>query len=262
MVKNRLSSLLVVALAMGLAATSAFAQNQGGGRGGRGLPGGGQRDVLSIIGNEAVTKELAVSEEAAGKLKKVTEESRAELAKSRGDFAGIRDLPEAERAAKMAEMRKKGEEAAKTVRETYLPKVKEILTPAQYERAQQIAWQASGINAFSDPAVAKALALTKEQEDKIAAVNKEFGEKMRGAFAPGAEGGREKLQSLNKERDAAVAAVLTPEQTTKWTALKGKDFDVALLRPMGGRGGPGRGGRPGGNAAGGGAGAAGRPATE
>jgi hypothetical protein len=261
MVKNRLTSILVVALALGMSASSLFAQNQGGGqgggRGGRGGFGGGfgggQTEVLSLISNEAVVKELALSEEASGKLKKVSEERRAELGKSRGDFAGLRDLPEAERATKMAEMRQKGEEAAKKARETYLPQVKAILTPAQYERVQQIAWQAQRTAAYSDPEVVKALALTQDQQDKIAAANKDYSEKSR-ALGFGGDN-REKRDELSKARDSQIAAVVTADQATKFTALKGKEFDLAQLRPAGGPGG-GRGGQ------GGNRGGAGRPATE
>lgn len=234
MVKNRLMSLLVVALALGVSATSVFAQNQGGGRGGRGGFGGfggGPRDVLSLIGNEAVVKELALSDEVAGKLKTVSDESRAELRKAFGDSPLGRDASDAER----AERRKKTEETSKAVREKYLPKVKEILTPAQYERVQQIAWQASGVGAYADPEVVKALALTQEQQDKIAAINKAAGEKTRALFTGGAggEGNREKMQEINKTRETEIAAVLTAEQSAKWTTLKGKEFDTAKLRPMG-----------------------------
>jgi Spy/CpxP family protein refolding chaperone len=238
MVKNRLMGLLVVALALGLSATSVFAQGQGqGGRGGRGGFGmgfgGGQRDVLSLISNEAVVKELAVSDDVTAKLKKVSDDYRADLRKGFGEGGFNPDASETER----AERRKKMEEATKTARETYLPKVKEILTPEQYTRVQQISYQASGVAAFTDPEVIKALDLTKEQQDKIATANKAAGDKTRELFAAGAGGGqgnREKMQEINKARDTEVA---------KWTALKGKEFDVAKLRPMGGPGG-GRGRRP------------------
>jgi len=257
MVKNRLTSLVVVALALGLSATSVFAQGQGGGRGRGGFGGGGffQRDVLSLIANEAVVKELGVSEEVAAKLKKISDDNRADVRKAVGDTRLGQDATDAER----AERRKKSEEAAKTARETYLPKVKETLTAEQYKRVQEIVYQANGL---SDPEVVKALEITKEQQDKIAAINKEAGEKTRALFTGGAgggEGAREKMQEINKERTTQVAAVLTADQTAKWNTMKGKEFDLAKLRPMGGPGG-GRGNR--GGAAGGTGGAAGRPATE
>jgi Spy/CpxP family protein refolding chaperone len=254
MVKNRLTTLLAVALALGLSATSVFAQQgQGGGRGGRGGFGGGmgfggQRDVLSLVTNEAVVKELAVSEENAAKLKKVSDEFREDVRKATGERPG-RDASETER----TEWMKKSVEANKTAHATYAPKVKEILTAEQYTRAQQIAYQASGVAAFTNPEVVAALALTKEQEDKIAAANKDAGEKMRalrgnGGNGGGGGGGFEKIQEINKERDTQVAAVLTADQNAKWTALKGKEFDVAKLRGQGGPGGPNRrggaGGRP------------------
>lgn len=247
MVKNRLMGLLVVALALGLSVTSVSAQGQGqggrGGRGGFGMGGfgGGQRDVLSLITNEEVTKELALSDDVAAKLKKVSDDYRADLRKGIGEGGFNRDASETER----AERAKKIQEATKTARETHLPKVKEILSAEQFTRVQQISYQASGVAAFTDPEVIKALELTKEQQDKIATANKAAGDKTRELFTGGQGGGagnREKMQEINKARDAEVAGVLTADQTAKWTALKGKEFDVAKLRPMGGPG-AGRGGR-------------------
>lgn len=266
MVKNRLMSLLAVALVLGMSASTLMAQpgGQGGGRGGRGGFGGGgfgggMGGILSLISNEAVTKDLGVNEEVVGKLKKLSEEIRAEQAKARGtreEFAAIQNLPEEERNKKRAEMFAKSAEAAKKIQETYVPKLKEILSAEQVQRLHQIQWQSNPIGALADPEVIKAIDLKKEQTEKIAAVNKEAGEKTRELFSAGAGGGgagnREKMQEINKKRDADIAAVLTAEQNEKLKTLKGKEFDVSKLR--GGFGGPGgRGGR-------GGAGA--RPATE
>ncbi len=244
MVKNRLMGLLVVALALGLSATSVFAQGQGG-RGGRGGFGGmgfgGGSDVLSLAGNEAVVKELALSDDVTAKLKKVTDDYRAEVRKSFGEGGFNRDASETERAERM----KKIQEATKAARDTHLPKVKEVLTPEQFARVEQISYQARGVAAFADPEVVKALDLTKEQQDKIATANKAAGDKLRElGFAQGQEN-RDKRTEINKARDTEVAGVLTADQTAKWTALKGKEFDLAKLRPQGGPGGGGRrGNRP------------------
>ena len=61
----------------------------------------------------------------------------------------------------------------------------------------------------------------------------------------GGAGGFEKMQELNKEREAKINEVLTKAQLETFAKLKGKEFDVAQLR--GGRGGP---GGPGGGAGG------------
>lgn len=252
MVKFRLASFLAVGLVMFLSASLALAQEQGGrGQGGRGPGGrggfGGPRvgGVLGLLNNPEVQKELALDDATKASVKKVVdaagEEARTELGAG-GGFAGLRDLPEAERRAKMQEFQAKGVEVQAKVTAKYLPQVKEVLTPAQFERAQQIYWQSSTVQAFADPDLIKALDVTKEQQDKIAAVGKEFTEKQRALFSGGrAEGGREKMEELSKERDTKIVEVLTADQKTKFATLKGKEFDVAKLR--GGFGG-GRGGRP------------------
>lgn len=254
MVKFRLTSVLAVGMVMFLSASLALAQNEGRGRG-RGGFGGGTGGVLGLLSNEEVQKELALDDAGKASVKKIIdasrEESRTELGAG-GGFAGLRDLPEAERRAKMQELQAKGAAVQAKILAKYLPQVKEVLTPAQFERAQQISWQSRGTRALSDPELAKALDITKEQQDKIAAVGKEFDEKQRALFTPGAggggEGAREKREALTKERDTKVLDVLTADQKTKFATLKGKEFDVSKLR----------GGRPGGRPAG----AAGRPATE
>ncbi len=259
MVKFRLTRILALSFVMFLSASLVMAQNQEqrgrgrGGRGGFGGFGGGLGGVMGLLNNEEVQKELALDDAAKASVKKITdaaaEEARTE-AGAGGGFAGIRDLPEAERQAKMEEFRAKANEARAKIVAKYQPQVKEALTPAQFERAQQIYWQASTERALSDPDLIKALEITKDQQDKIAAINKEHGEKSRALFTGGrgqggGEGGREKMAELNKERDTKLTGVLTADQQTKFATLKGKEFDVSKLRGgFGGRGG--RGGRPGG----------------
>ena len=114
------------------------------------------------------------------------------------------------------------------------------------------------------PELVKALDLSKEQQDKIAAINQEYSAKQREMRPFGRRGGdggappdfaaiREKMQELTTERDTKATEVLGKAQQEKYTKLKGKPFDLALLRPTGpgGPGGRGAGGRP--------QGAAGRP---
>ena len=149
---------------------------------------------------------------------------------------GGRDLSE--------EQRTKLTEGMKKLGDTYLPKVKETLKPEQFERVQQISYQVAGPAAYSDPEVVKALEITKEQEEKLATISKDFQEKQRALFTGGnAEGAREAFTKLREEQNAEIAKVLTAEQTEKFSKLKGKAFDTSTL--FGGGRGPG-GGRPGG----------------
>ncbi len=213
----------------------ADAQQPGGGRGFPGAGRGGGSSLLSLADNEAVQKELAVSDDAKDKVKKVNETYREELQKAM-------------------------EEATKSVNAKMTPQVKEALTPEQYKRLQQIRVQALRDGAFTDAEVVKALGLKKEQQDKIADLGKEFSEKRQALFTGGGGGGRPdftearaRMDELNKEKDAKINEVLTKDQQDKFNALKGKEFDLASLQPRGfggagggfGNGGGG-GGRPGG----------------
>ncbi len=259
-----LAGLAILAM-VGMMATSAIAQPPGGGRGGRGGGGFGMGapSALMLAGNPAVQKDLEATENQAGKLKTLSDEVRAEMSQGAPDFAALRDLPAEERRAKMEEANAKRAETTKKVNEKFKPKLAEVLNAKQVERLDQIVLQASGAQAYADPAVVKSLALSKEQQDKMASINKDFGEKQRelmpargagGGNAGGggaAGGGAEvfaKIRELNTTRDKDLEAVLTADQKSQFAKMKGKEFDVAQLRgpggPGGGRGGAGGGGRP------------------
>lgn len=239
-----------------LMASSAFAQPGGaGGRGGRGggFGMGGRPSAVTLVGNEAVQKELSLTDDQIAKVKTLGEEARAELRPSGDGFAGLRDLPESERRAKMTELMAKQAEISKAVTEKYKPKLAAVLDAKQVERLDQITVQAAGSQAYADPDVVKALKLTQDQQDKIASINKEAGEKTRELFGAGGGGGGagggngEKIRELNQTRDKDLAAVLTADQTAAFAKLKGKEFDVAQLRRGPGGPGGGQGGGRGGN---------------
>lgn len=233
----------VAAMLIAASSTDSFAQ----GRGGRGGFGRGGMSAVSLAGNGAVQKDLGVSEDQKSKLTKLGEEYAdermklfAEVSESLGD---TQSLSEGERFQKMGAAMG---EATKKLNDKFAPKLKEILEPKQQDRLKQIGWQAAGTAAYSDPEVVKALGISKEQEEKFAAIVKEQNEKMAAARANGQGGGGgagnrlERFQQMREEQEKKYAEVLSKEQQDKFTELKGKPFDVAQL------GGGGRGGRGGG----------------
>ena len=235
---SRLSYLGFAALIAGLVVTTSLsAQGRGGGFG------GGQGGIARLAGNEAVQKEIGVTDEQKEKLKTLGEElaKDQEAARSSAPAAGnFQDLSQEERSKLMEQMMA----TAKKLNDKYSPKIKETLKPEQFERLQQISYQAAGPAVYTNAEVITALDITKEQQEKLATLNKDFQEKQRALFAGGnAEGGREAFAKLREEQSADLAKVLTAEQTEKLTKLKGKAFDVSTL---GGRGPGGAGGRPGG----------------
>ena len=231
-------------------ATTVQAQGPPGGGRGRGGFGGFGGGVFSIAQNEAVQKDLGLSTEVAAKVKEITDEQNKEFREALGGpdggpggggVGGFGNMSEEDR----RKFQEKMSEATKTTTAKFLPQLKDALTADQFARLQQINWQNMGTRAFADAEIVKSLTITKEQQDKLKGVNDEFDKKRGELFAGGRGGGPEmfeKMQEMNKERDAKLTEAMTPAQLEKFAMLKGKEFDVAQLRPQFGRGGPGGGG--------------------
>ena len=197
------------------------------GRGGFG--GQGQTGSLAILARiEAVQTELGVSADAKDKLAALSEKYLTEV-RELGGGRGQTDAERQERATRVAALNAK-----------YAPQVKELLTPEQFTRLQQIRWQSLGSQALTEPELAKELALTKEQLDKVAAADRDYQTKQRELMAGARDGGnfqelQGKLRDLAQQRDKMAGEALTKEQQDKFTQLKGKPFDLAQLRGRGGR---------------------------
>lgn len=241
-----------------LAATctvSLSAQGRGRGGGGFGMGGG---SGLQLVTNEAVQKELGISEEQVAKITSINEKIRQEVQAGQAggvNFQDLQQLSEEERAKRMAEIRAQMTEASKKINEKLKPQLAEVLDSQQMERLNQIVWQVAGSQALLDPALASALKLNKEQQEKLTAISKEFADKQQELFAAGAGGDFQerfaRMRELNEARDKQAIDVLTADQREQYEKLKGKPFDVAQLRGgsrgLGGAGGPGgAGGGPGG----------------
>lgn len=268
----RLSRWVAVVAILLSASTVAFAQRPAGGQPGGGRPGGfgggfggpGGGGPLSLVTNEAVQKELALKEEQIGKFKTLNDEYREEMrsAFSGGaGFGGGQNLSDEER----TKQRDKFAESMKKATEKFQPKVNEILDAAQRDRLKQIQLQWSGPQAFQNAEVVAALKLSKDQQEKLASITKEFGEKQTALFPRGGQAGgggerpnfeemQKKMGELTAARDKELAGVLTADQTAQLEKLKGKEF----ARPAFGGFGGGRGG-PGGAGGAGGANPGGRP---
>lgn len=283
----------VVAIWTGLAQ----AQPGGGGRGGRGGFGGGgfggpaiggpeMGGIFVLVGNPAVQKEIGLEGDAADKAQKIAasfqEERMSALREATPGLllGNLQGLSPEEQRARMRETDEKMAAVMKTLNEKFMPQLKEVVSAPQVERLREINWQAAGSRALIGPDLRKSLELTQEQHVQISVINVEFQRKqleLGGGFGRGG-GGRggppdfdamqarmQKVQALDKERDAKAVEVLSSEQQEKYAKLKGKPFDVAQLQMgfggFGGRGGGfgGRGGSGGGPGGGPGGGAGGRP---
>jgi hypothetical protein len=107
-----------------------------------------------------------------------------------------------------------------------------VLKPEQLKRLKEISLQRRGVQAYTDSEVAKALALTDTQKDKIESICWEEERKMKNIFArdkrllldPPADA-LKPLETLLKETNDKAAAVLTEAQKKSWRDLTGKPFE-------------------------------------
>jgi len=263
-------------LAAGLAAVlvaPAVAQRPDGQRRG-GFPGGGgfggPVTVFRALRSEAVQKELAITEDQKTKLTDLGEKVSAATREAYGGGGGFGggDQSREEREKRMTEMREKSEKVIADNK----PALTAILSADQMSRLEQIVLQAKGGEALTEKDIQAKLMVTDEQKSKLASVNKDFDDKTRALFTGGG-GGRpdpesfranmEKRNTLTKEKNEALVAVLTPAQAEQFDLMKGKALskeDLDSVRGGGGRG-PGGGG-PGGGRGGEGGNRPQRPATE
>jgi formylglycine-generating enzyme required for sulfatase activity len=183
---------------------------------------------VRLVGFESVQKDLGLEGEALSKVKNVVssfqDELWAELEKTRVAPGAFQNLSQEERTAHNEKMKTIGE----NLNDKFVPQLKDALTPAQFDRVQQIKWQADGSQALTNPDLAETLDLTKEQQEKIIAINQEYQGKM-----PEMRGGRmttlAKRQELRKERDGKSIEVLTEDQQERYTKLLGNRFDFSRL---------------------------------
>src|SRR5205085_5321998 len=141
------------------------------------------------------------------------------------DYSALSDLPAAERAVEMRKTSEKSASANRKLAAAFLPKLAEILTPDQILRLKQIQLQASGIDVWIEPEIAKDLDLNNDQQAKLTELRNDYTRRTQsldGDFQQRFA----KIRELNAERDAKAIELLTAEQKAKMDELKGVPFDV------------------------------------
>ncbi len=128
--------------------------------------------------------------------------------------------------------------------------LKEILSPKQLERLQQINLQSQGAKAFHDSNAVDDLKLTADQKARIRDLKYETKNKFQACMqdinlSPNET--RKEIDQIFKDEMTSILGLLTPEQTLKWQALSGDPFRGTLHRgpPFGGKGRPKNGPPPG-----------------
>jgi len=223
-----------------LMAQVAEAQRGEGGRRGRGGRGMFYISSVQLVSqSDDVQAALKLNEEQTTAVDEINDQLRSERREAynrRRDGSG-----DARREAR-EEMVKLNEKAA--------AKLAEVLDGEQQKRLMEISIQVNGAAALAEPAIAKELKVTKEQEAKLDEVRQSNMEAARETFADLRDLSRDersaKMQEIRTESDKNLLAVLTSEQQAQFESLKGEPVEVDMADFRGRSGGGFRGGRDGG----------------
>ena len=234
-------------------------RGQQGRGGGFGSSRGGSTSLLGLCSIEAVQKEIDLVDEQKTDLDKLRTSQREARGDRTGgvDFRALRELPEEERNAKMAELREKSAADRAKREKAENAKVAEILLPPQLARVKEIRIQMMGLRALGDQEVITELKITAAQQKQIKEIPEKAQEesraKMREAFSNLRDLSREErteaftkfraqAETQQKEVETKVLAVLSGKQKTDFETMKGKAFKMPeRQRGAQGRGTQGRG---------------------
>ncbi len=160
---------------------------------------------LHLLEVEAVQKDLGLSAEKAYKLS-LWRASVDEAAKA--EAASVKD-------------KIKRREVLQKVQFTFQSELALILTPEEQNRLHEIDLQMEGLEALSDPSVAKALELSTDQKANIRSIHNRM---MKEEIAS-VKGGRKADHLTFKDRDQLLLDVLNPAQQDNFRSMKGLAFD-------------------------------------
>jgi Spy/CpxP family protein refolding chaperone len=210
---------IILSLVLAVVAASSFAQFPGGG--GRrmmmGGPGGGGNPVM-LLARDDVRADLALTDDQKNKLKDIQD--------------GMQDKMR----TAMTDARAQGlerEQMGKVFEKVFADLSKEInvvLTPEQQKRLKEINIQFNGNRSVSQPEVAKELAITDAQKEKLKGLTDKLREATQ-ALMEKARGGEIQWADLgpiteknNKALDGEIEKILTAEQKKKLKDMGGKPF--------------------------------------
>jgi len=119
-------------------------------------------------------------------------------------------------------------ELAQKLLPKYQDRLRAILQPEQVKRLEQITLQASGISAFKNEMVIKALEITKEQQEKLSAIEASYNQKRRELRQEDVsqEERRSKTGELNKKQNEEMMQILSEDQKRKLEEIKGSEFEM------------------------------------
>lgn len=171
--------------------------------------------LATLITQPGVQKELKLTEKQADQAKKI---AQAVTAKYQDELAQVKALQGAERFKKEGELSKKIAAESNTA-------LAGVLSGEQFKRLKQIRTQQRGIYAFSEPDVAAALNLSKDQTKKLRAVEKDYQTALLEANKLADAGAKaQAANTANKDSMAKALDILDDTQKTAWKDLTGEPY--------------------------------------
>jgi Spy/CpxP family protein refolding chaperone len=175
-----------------------------------------QTPRLALLWNEAVQKELKLSDEQRQKIKSALDEM-------------FEDEPGGLKRLKMPPMgfHPGPEEFVKLDQ-----RLEQIMNADQVKRWNELYVQHLGYRALALPHVVKELKLTKDQQTKLDELMEDVQRKLRETYKTHHRVPPELLVALDKELAQAVSPLLSPEQKKQWETLQGTKFTFTKQPPL------------------------------
>jgi hypothetical protein len=214
----------------------------------RGRTAAGQ--LLYLTGNSEIQQELAIDAEQQPRLRRFLEDFERDLVAefqpqglSRAVILEFYNVSRDERMAKMRAVNEKFPILEWKFCEKYIATLRELLTPAQFRRLQEIRWQLAGSRSMDDPTIVESVEMTAAQQDRIRTINAEYDEQLIAYFAadfsqvpdsdvPIFQEMMTHVSEMARQRDAKASQVLSPAQCEKLDHLRGEAFKLGGIQRL------------------------------
>jgi hypothetical protein len=187
---------------------------------------------LKLLANPAIQKEIELIDSQYEQFQAIGPELRKKIEEILGPVDEAALSPP-ERNALREKLRSHEGEIQDWVRD----RIDKILLPHQKRRLQELAMQADGAKALTDPSVVRELKFTQSQLDEMQRIREEEKSRRDEVKRQFPGGGKEngdlrKIEEdrIRREAEERTWAVLTKQQQRTWERLTGKSFDVGQLK--------------------------------
>jgi hypothetical protein len=192
--------------------------------------------IISILNNEKVQKDLELSDDQKTKVAEAAKEASAAMDESLSKLTPGPD-PQAMQ-TKMAEL-------SKEIQDNLMKKLGEILQPKQLQRLKEIQIQVEGPITLLRPDMVKALDISEEQQKDMKELNEVYQKKMKesGSVAISMQGSsqeeikakikeiQDKPRKMKQTFGEFLLKVLTQDQRDKFEKMQGAKIDIDLSAP-------------------------------